>query len=234
MPLIKSLATNDTVGLKLMLRTNFYAKATTPEELGILVFKQGTTFPEISKEVGTKRTVYIVFCLIQNFCNQYNLGAGKNMNFQQVIDLATDITTGFIDRKGNAVRLEEMAIFFDKAGKGEYKRKNGQPFIFDRIDRQVIEEMLERYFETDRTAAVWALEDAQNNAWKERQAPEPDPLARMIADDDAPTVGDLYTRLAGKPGAISLQKLKEKYLGNGTTGNNDAGAVPGEDITAGK
>lgn len=214
-----------------MLRANYYSKASTPVELGMLVFKEGTTFPEIAKEVGTKKTVYIVFCLIQNFCNQFNLNPGKNMNFQQVLDLATDIATSFIDRKGNQVRLEEMAIFFDKAGKGEYKRKNGQPFIFDRIDRQVIEEMMDHYFENDRTATVWALEDERNNRFKELPAIEEAP--RMLPEDDAPTVGDLYTRLAGKPGAIKLAKLGEKYLGNEAR-NDDAGAIPGNDIEAGK
>jgi hypothetical protein len=225
MPLIKHLANNDTVSLKLVLRDNFYKKANNAAELGILVFREGTTFPELATGVGTKKTIFAVVCLIQNFCNQFNFGSGKNMNVQQVVDFATDLTTSFIDRKGNAVRFEEIAIFFDRAGKNEFKKKNGQPFIFDRIDRLVIEEMMDHYFETDRTAAVWALEDQKRN--RERlQLESPEPVARMTADEYALTVGDIYTRLAGKPGALKLQKLISKALSD-ETASNDGEAIPG-------
>lgn len=225
MPLIKHLANNDTVSLKLVLRENFYKKTNNAAELGILVFKEGTTFPELATGVGTKKTIFAVVCLIQNFCNQFNFGSGKNMNVQQVVDFATDLTTSFIDRKGNAVRFEEIAIFFDRAGKNEFKKKNGQPFIFDRIDRLVIEEMMDHYFETDRTAAVWALEDARNN--RARQHLE---LPPVNANGEEPaTIKDVYTKLAGQPGAITLHKLINKALKD-ETASNDVEAIPGNDI----
>jgi hypothetical protein len=229
MPLVKALAKNDSLGFKLVLRENFYKRASNSVELVKLVFNEGTTFQELAAGVGTKPTILALTCLIQNFCSQFNFGPNKNMTVSQAVDLAADLATSFIDRKGNAVRFEEIAIFFDKAGKNEFKKKNGQPFIFDRIDRLVIEEMMDHYFETDRTHGVWALEDEK--AARARQHLDLPRISQGTGDDEFKPIDEIFTTYAGQPGTLALKKLineaAEKY------GSNDREGIPGNDINAG-
>lgn len=220
------MAQTDALGVRLTLREHFYKPFPDPLDLGVAVLKKGSPFPEVVRTLGMAKTVFIVAVMIDNFCKQFNLGQGKNMNQGQIEDLAGILVMDFTDRKGNAVMLEELAIFFDKAP--TMKRKDGKPFIFDRIDRLVIEEMLDFYFENDRTQAVWKIEDDLKRL---RTIEGPEPLARLTPEDDAPTVGDFYTKMAGKPGALKLTKLINEGLKKyGNQGPNDAGTVPGNDI----
>lgn len=181
-------------------------------ELTKLVFRQGAPIKPLIEAMGVVPVIAIVAAMIDRYCSQFNVS--KNMNQTQIEDLAADLVLGFKTRQGNSVMLEELAIFFDRAAKGEFEKKGKKLVPFDRIDRGLIEEMLDVYFETDRTQAVWAIEDELN---ARRVEPEPSDTLRLSgpASPEPVSVGDMYTRLAGQPDKMRLAKmfneLEERY-----------------------
>lgn len=221
LPLIKSLAASDHLGAKLALQP-LYDKSSDRLELSKNVLKDGVNLPEVVKVIGIPATMSVVALMVQRFCQQFNVS--KNMSASQVEDFAADLVLEFNNRKGNQVRLEELAIFFDRAGKGEFTRKDGRPFIFDRIDRGVLEEMMDHYFTNDRTAAVWAIEDEKEAAKRNQLGgdevaqifPRSSPATVFDKDGNEITPKNIYD-LAGTGSrfaiAKTLKELGEKYGG---------------------
>lgn len=188
---------------KLILHENFYSRATDPLELSKLVIKEGTPLKPLIETLGVIAITSIIAAMIDGYCQQFNIS--KNMTQRQIEDLALDLCLNFKVRKGNSVMLEELAVFFDRAGKGEFSRNGKKLVPFDRIDRQIIEDMMDVYFEEERTAAIWALHD-------EREA-----LKRGTIEDtprltDAPEAAplpfkDIYLNMAGEGPKFALAKL---------------------------
>lgn len=157
------MAKGETTETKLALR-HFYDGAEDRVEVSKRVLLQGSDLPDVAKLIGVPQLMALVSLMLYRFNGQFNFAPSKKMTSGQIEDLAADLVLEFTNRKGNQVRFEELAIFFDRAGKGEFEKRNGVPFVFDRIDRQVVMEILDFYFETDRTQAVWALEDEKEKA----------------------------------------------------------------------
>lgn len=180
-------------------------------ELSKLAIRQGSIIPDVVKSFGLSTAMSLMALLIQKFCNQFNVR--YNMTPGQIVDLAADLVVDFNNRKGNQVRLEELAIFFDRAAKNEFTKKNGASFVFDHIDRAVIEEMMDVYFETDRTAAVWAIEDEKRISPQGEIIPRVTPPMELDKYGNDITPKNIYD-LAGN-GEIAktkfFQQLKEKY-----------------------
>lgn len=198
--------------VKLALREHFYDKCRSRHELTIATIQRGSALRDVIAAVGVENVIFLVAVMIRNFCQQYNVS--KNMSQDQIEDLAGDLVLDFKDR-GNQVRLEELAIFFDRAAKGEFNQ-DGKSLVFDRIDRGVIELMLDRYFEQDRTAAVWQLMDERSKQHTDGVPILPRTSGRVKTNPDdgykeVPTINDLIS--------VDLQndldKLEKKY------GNHD-------------
>jgi hypothetical protein len=218
---MKNLATGKTVNNKLILHEKFLKPGKDGQGIALLAIRRGTPFKEIAKELGPVKTIFLISEIIRNYCRQYNVS--KNMTPDQIEDYAAECYLDFTDRSGNSVMIEEIIIVFERAAAGQLcHRTTKKPLVpFDRIDRTILDEILDTYFETDRTKAVWAIED------EKRERIEKTPPELRLANEggtaEPETIGEIYTKLAGKPGAISLQKLHEKY------GSNDAKGISGND-----
>ena len=92
-------------------------------------------YPKLGKlieEHGTKNIIKSIFLLIKDFCNSFNVV--RNMSEDQIIDCSMVIIQKY--EKDN-YRLEDFVQFFQAAKTGSYGK------IYDRIDTQIIFEMLE-------------------------------------------------------------------------------------------
>ena len=213
-----SLAKGDTLGAKIVLAELYKEAGGDRHELAKITIQKGVNLPEIANLIGIPPTMSLIAIMIENFCSQFNFGPGKNMNRRQMEDLAADIVLDFTNRKGNQVRLEEMAVFFDRASKGEFTKPGGKSFIFDRIDRAVIEEIMDHYFENDRTKAIHAIEDEKNASRipadqiiHPRETP-PIQLDKSGKDITPKNIYDLAG--TGRFGTVkALKELEKKYGG---------------------
>lgn len=216
---MKSLAAGKNTDLKLILHENFYKGKDNGAEVALAVIKTGAPVKVLAAELGAVKTIYLLSEIVRRYCSQFNVS--KNMTPDQIEDLAAEMYLDFKDRKGNSVMLEELIIVFDRAAKGEFcDPDTGKKIVpFDRIDRGLIESFLDVYFETDRTAAIWQIEDEREKL--KRLKPPPGEDFRLSNEGGAaePTpLKDIYSNLAGKPGALPLAKLmkdmEQKYGGD--------------------
>ena len=217
MPLIKSTVSDSLADFKLAVRP-FYAGNADSKEIARRTITQGAALQQLKPVFGVGGLIGIVSVLVERFNSLFNFHASKKMTSAQIEDIAAELVLDFLDRKQTPVTLEEMAVFFDRAGRNEFiNPKNGRPFIFDRIDKSVIYEMLDFYFEDEkegRTAAVWSLQDEKEMKLREINAAPPMP--RMTAQDDATPLDfekwatEGRSHLTGK----GLLDLHKKYGGN--------------------
>lgn len=203
---------------KIILYENFYSRADDAQGVALLALKEGTPVKALIQVMGLLPITAVIGAMIDGYCQQFNVS--KNMTARQIEDLAIDLATMFNNRKGNSVMLEELAIFFDRLGKGDFVDASGKKLIpFDRIDRGLIEAAMDIYFETDRTQAVWKMEDEKRIKMQEVPPAEDFRLSNEGGITEPQPIGDIYTDLAGKPGAIPLAKmlneLNEKYGNEG-------------------
>lgn len=223
---MKSLAAGKRTEFKLILHENFYKGNHGGREIALATIKKGTPFKELARELGAVKTIFLISEIIRNYCSQFNVS--KNMTPDQIEDYAAEIFLDFRDRVGNSVMLEEIVIAFDRAAKGEFcDPRTGKKLIpFDRIDRTLLDQFLDVYFEQDRDKAIQAIEDERNN---KARTPDGEDLPRMLQAGAAPvSITDIYTSLAGQPDKLKLAKLlkemEEKY-GESTQPE----AIPGND-----
>lgn len=128
-------------------------------------------YPKISdliNEQGRKEILKIVFLIVKDFCNSFNVV--RNMNEDQMIEAANML----IEDAGN-YRLEDYYMMFAMAKKGQLVK------IYDRIDVQVINEMADNY-NNNRQQAAWKVEDEKNSQYKslgfvQRESENHDPLS---------------------------------------------------------
>lgn len=178
------------------------------------VLKTGLSLKIAVDSMGMGHTIALVAIMIKNFCASFNVS--KNMTQSQIEDYAADLVLDYYKNDHTPIpwRVEEYAIFFDRAAKGEFKQKNGNSFIFDHIDRDVIENMFSVYM-PERTAARWKIEDELEEK-KRFQVPAPRMSGNEFEYDDngkahlkGPTVFDLQKDTSKDPDAI--KELGPKY-----------------------
>lgn len=183
--------------------------------MNVAVLTTGTSIKEFVDGIGRVHAITLVAIMLRNFCSQFNVS--KNMSQSQIEDYACDLVLDYYDRRDTiAWKFEEYAIFFDRAAKGEFRKPNGDSFIFDRIDRDVIESIFEVYLQ-ERTAARWKIED-DAEAKKRAGDPPPPPRtsstefefdARGVGHLKKPTIWDL--RRSGENTDASINDLERKY-----------------------
>lgn len=108
-------------------------------------------YPKLSTLIaqhGEPSIMKVVFCLVKDFCNSLNVV--RNMNEEQMIEAASML----IEECGN-FRLEDYVQMFQLAKRGNLVK------VYDRIDLQVITEMLDEYWKRRKQAAD-ILESAKN------------------------------------------------------------------------
>jgi hypothetical protein len=226
------------VELRLTLHENFYKGNPDGKSVAIATIRKGVPIKSVSTDLGPVKTIFLITEIIRRYCSQFNVN--KNMTPDQIEDLAGELYLMFVDRLGNSVMLEELITVFDRAARGDFLNQQGKKIIpFDRIDRTLIEEFLDVYFETDRTQAIWQLEDDKRNAMENQlnekyggapvQHPRETPLIVLDKQGNDVTPKNIYD-LAGTGAkftmAKTLKQLHEKY-GNDTASAGSAGNDPG-------
>lgn len=101
-------------------------------------------FPMIKNlidEYGSKTMMKVLFLQVKDFCSSMNVV--RNMNEDQMIESAAML----IDECGN-FRIEDYVMMFQMAKRGDLVK------IMDRIDINVITQMLDVYWEKRRDAAI--------------------------------------------------------------------------------
>lgn len=191
--------------------------------LSLQVLKTGTPFKIIARELGAVKSIFLISEVLRNYCGQFNVS--KNMTPDQIEDYAAEMYLDFKDRNGNSVMLEEIIIVFDRAAKGGFSDpKTGKKIVpFDRIDRTLLDQILDVYFEVDRTQAIHAIEDQLND---KRRTPADDDAKRLegATFPEGTTIGDIYTTLAGQPDKMRLAKLlNEMEVKYGQQSENQGG-----------
>lgn len=108
------------------------------------------TIKSLSVQMGKKPTLALIVTLVKNFCDSFNVV--RNMNQQQMIEAAVML----LDECDN-FRLEDYAMMFQMAKRGELKD------IHDRIDLQVITEILDAYWQRRHQAGESHVADEINH-----------------------------------------------------------------------
>ncbi len=113
-------------------------------------FLQVVKYPKIVdlvKDYGRGKMQKILFLMVKDFCSSTNVV--RNMNEEQMIEAAAML----IDEADN-FRLEDYTMFFSMAKRGMLIK------IYDRINLQIISDMLDEYWIRRRIAAC-KMEDAE-------------------------------------------------------------------------
>jgi hypothetical protein len=194
---------------KVILYENFYSKNRDTLSLSKAVILEGAGLKPLLETFGFIPVYSLIAAMIDNYCSKFNVL--RNMTQSQIEDLAADLTLDFKKREGTDITLEELTIFFDRAAKGEFIRNGKKLVPFDRIDRGLIEDLLDFYFETDRTAAVWNVQDERENKIKEAQLTAKAEQEARNAAADAPKSIDELIKGKSHLTAKGLKELHEKY-----------------------
>jgi hypothetical protein len=118
-----------------------------PDYLGMV------KYPKISDLIqvqGEPRILLIISIMIRDFCASFNVV--RNMNEDQILESAVMLMT----ECGN-FRLEDYTMMFAMAKKGQLVK------IYDRIDIEVITNILDKYWNTRKDAAIQAQESEAGN-----------------------------------------------------------------------
>lgn len=199
--LIQGLGKMDDLEIRMSLldiQKMFYDPLETRISLDKGIHQQGLKLQTLVDTYDNRAVISIVSMLIKKFCSQFNLQ--KNMTDKQCTDLATEIVL----EEAHKWRIEELVLFFDRAGKGDYGRP-GDGMPYERIDKAVIESLMDKYFATDRSHAVWRIEDDIKNELLKGQAP----VERSVAPMSMADIPNRYE--AKRPSEVIIPGITTHY-----------------------
>lgn len=107
---------------------------------------QYPTIDRLGQEVGKKGVLMMIFTLVRDMCN--NLNVVRNMNEDQMLEAASML----LDECGN-FRLEDYVMMFSLAKRGQLVK------ILDRMDIDIIGQMMDKYWEARNMAGKRASEE---------------------------------------------------------------------------
>lgn len=148
-------------------------------------------------EQGRPRLLLMVSIMIRDFCSSVNVV--RNMNEDQIIEAAAML----LDECGN-FRLEDYTMMFALAKRGQLVK------IYDRIDIQVINEILDKYWEQRNAAGKRAQQEEIDHI--ENGVPQVASSNRQLTFD--PQRGYMETTPKDSVAAISgaMAYLKEQMV----------------------
>ncbi len=165
---------------------------------GVPNYLQVIKYPTIKSLISEMSVTFmhkVVFLMVKDFCESLNVV--RNMNETQMIDAATML----LDECGN-FRLEDYTMMFQMGKKGELVK------IRDRVDIEVLTEMLDTYWEKRNHAGEeqWQIE----NKHFETMGTQTRLIEHMHKED-----GRLMTMAEGIQAAFGgLKQLVEEKVGN--------------------
>lgn len=149
-------------------------------------------------EHGKKTMVKVIFLLVKDFCTSLNVV--RNMNEDQMIEAAAML----LDECDN-FRLEDYTMMFTMAKRGELVK------IYDRIDIQVITDIIDVYWEKRKNAAASVQEEQM------KRLDSIGSTNRMLETMN-PIDAKMITATDGL--AAALEQLKSGLIDNDITPNN--------------
>lgn len=120
---------------------------------GVPSFLEVIKYPmvrDLISEIGKKKMLAILVLLVKDFCSSINVV--RNMNEDQMIEAGAML----LDECGN-FRLEDYVMMFSLAKRGQLIK------ILDRIDLQLIGEMMDKYWDKRNSVAQVFIENSQNH-----------------------------------------------------------------------
>lgn len=159
-----------------------------PEFLSVIKYPKIT---DLVAEHGKKTMLKVLFLLVKDFCSSMNVV--RNMNEDQMIEVASML----IDEADN-FRLEDYTMFFAMAKRGMLGK------IMDRIDSELISNMLDEYWLKRKNAAI----EQQDQEVKQMESELPQDRISDNQDSKFITAAD------GVIGAMGYLKQKFKEWKN--------------------
>jgi hypothetical protein len=171
--------------MELMARVSELMPAGKPDFLSMVKYPKVV---DLVKEHGRMKIHTVLFLMVKDFCSSMNVV--RNMNEDQMIEVAAML----IDEADN-FRLEDYTIFFSMAKRGMLGK------IYDRVDTQVISQLLDEYWNQRREKAYQAEQDpvkhydslGSTTRAEETINPQDAKLMNM-AEGLAGAIGELKTR----------------------------------------
>lgn len=134
-----------------------------PNYLGMVRFPKIT---DLVTEKGQAVILLVLSVMVRDFCATMNVV--RNMNDDQIVETAAML----LNECGN-FRLEDYATAFAMAKRGQLVQ------VRDRIDMQVITDIMDRYFEKRRDAKI----DQQEQEIERQEAQKPEPRTHYHTDE---------------------------------------------------
>lgn len=165
-----------------------------PKHLEVIKYPMVRT---LISEQGRPRMLLMLSIMIRDFCSSVNVV--RNMNEDQIIEAAAML----LDECGN-FRLEDYTMMFALAKRGQLVK------IYDRIDIQVINEILDKYWEQRNAAGKRAQQEEADHL--ENGVPQIGSSNRQLTFD--PQRGYMETTPKDGLAAISgaMAYLKEQMV----------------------
>jgi hypothetical protein len=146
------LVEND-IAAKLKMLT-YFSKANTPDYSKLMSIPVTDRVPELSKKMGVENMGKIIMAEVTKFQNCFNVI--RPMNAFQIAECAYAIIQS---AEEDYLSLEDLILFFAGAKQSKYGK------VYDRLDQQVIFEMLEVYRQ-ERHATYLAMKEEQHSNHK--------------------------------------------------------------------
>lgn len=169
--LIKHLEANNRIDYALEVRNNYFVDNSPNYEA---VIYKGLPMDYVCKTIDKAKIIKFIGLAISRCVKSFNVS--KNMNDDQVIDMAVDWVESYSIRGSfdePTIRIEELITFLELAKTGRY----GQPF--DRIDSSVIQEWFEKYY-LERKQAHYDKLDSNTFNPDQKQLTDSDMMASSI------------------------------------------------------
>lgn len=131
-----------------------YSQNNNPKYDALLSIPVSDRLPELSKKVGVSEIGKIIMAEITKFQNCYNVI--RPMNADQIAQCAFSILQS---SEEDFLSLQDIIIFFEGAKQGKYGK------VYDRLDQQVIFDMLEIYRES-RHQSLINMKEEQHSQYK--------------------------------------------------------------------
>ncbi len=127
-----------------------YSENNAPKYDFLLKIPVEDRLPELAKKIGVSEMGKILMAEITKFQNCYNVI--RPMNADQIAQCAYSIIQS---AEEDFLSLEDLVLFFEGSKQGKYGK------VYDRLDQQIIFEMLEVYRESRHRAYITIKEEKE-------------------------------------------------------------------------
>lgn len=181
--------------MDLMLQVNQLMPSGKPKYLDVIQYPK---ISDLIKQEGARKILLLLAIMVRDFCASFNVV--RNMNEDQILEAA-----GMLMEECGNFRLEDYVIMFSMAKKGQLVK------VFDRIDLEVITNVLDAYWQNRNEAANKAQESEFSRIDGLGEGNAKDMVWNGFKYENKKDAGDRMESLAGMMGDLK-NKLKDAGL----------------------